>query len=504
MIYSTSAHEIWSELEEIYGVSNGAQLFGLHKKLTEISQANCSVADYFTKLKMLWDDIDALCLIPVCSCGCTCGASQKLSKFQQDQRVIHFLMGLNESFNVMRGSILMRSSLPSIGQVYSLLLQEETQREIHYAGQFLPNSASLAVNSSRPGYSVVYGNTFAHKKQGFDAKKVHCNYCKKPGHLIDKCFKLHGFPPDFKFTKSSPNANANAKCLAAQVEISDSAITNSGTNFGSSTNSGSHTGSNSNTVSNSASNNGITTGFNGISPDICSQIMQLLKSASSESSMSTANFASNISTLPSFSCFSGLSNNCWILDSGASDHMCSQKSLFTTMASLERPIQISLPNGEIISITHAGTVPLVHDIILTDVLYVLHFKYNLLSISKLTQNLNCSIHFTHNSCFLQGHSLRKPLELGNSHRGLYLLVSSSSAAHSLSNSSSFFSTKNNDVSAIVWHTRLSHLSLSKLSSICHVDNDSKSLISTCEVCAKARQHRLLFLVVQFILLKNFS
>ena len=28
-----------------------------------------------------------------------------------------------------------------------------------------------------------------------------CNYCKKTGHSIDKCYRLHGFPPNFKFTK---------------------------------------------------------------------------------------------------------------------------------------------------------------------------------------------------------------------------------------------------------------------------------------------------------------
>lgn len=37
VIYSTSAHQMWLELEERYGVSNGAQLFGLHKELTKIS-----------------------------------------------------------------------------------------------------------------------------------------------------------------------------------------------------------------------------------------------------------------------------------------------------------------------------------------------------------------------------------------------------------------------------------------------------------------------------------
>lgn len=30
---------------------------------------------------------------------------------------------------------------------------------------------------------------------------VFCKYCKKSGHLIDKCYKLHGYPADFKFTK---------------------------------------------------------------------------------------------------------------------------------------------------------------------------------------------------------------------------------------------------------------------------------------------------------------
>jgi len=28
-----------------------------------------------------------------------------------------------------------------------------------------------------------------------------CDHCKKTGHIKEKCYKLHGFPPDFKFTK---------------------------------------------------------------------------------------------------------------------------------------------------------------------------------------------------------------------------------------------------------------------------------------------------------------
>ena len=113
VIYSTSAHQMWKELDERYGVSNAAQLFGLHKELNEIHQGNSNIADYFTKLKMLWDDIDYLCMVPVCTC-CTCDANKQLAVFHQNQRVIQFLMGLNESYNIIRGSILMNSPLPSL------------------------------------------------------------------------------------------------------------------------------------------------------------------------------------------------------------------------------------------------------------------------------------------------------------------------------------------------------------------------------------------------------
>jgi len=41
-------------------------------------------------------------------------------------------------------------------------------------------------------------------QQGKPIKKTSlvCNYCKKIGHTIDHCYKIHGFSSDFKFTKS--------------------------------------------------------------------------------------------------------------------------------------------------------------------------------------------------------------------------------------------------------------------------------------------------------------
>ncbi|XP_074375255.1 uncharacterized protein LOC141717027 [Apium graveolens] len=223
VIYADSAHQIWLELEERYGISNGTQLFGLHKELNELSQGSNNIANYFTKLKMLWDDIDYLTLIPTCTCGCKCGASQKLSKFQQDQRVIQFMMGLNDTCSIMRGSILMRSPLPTVSQAYSLILQEESQREIHSRRHFSADSTSLNASTYKHQQSHQSGVSF-HKKFAGDSRKVtlQCNYCKKPGHSIDKCYKLHGFPPDFKFTKS--------KRFDAQVEVPEILVADQSSN----------------------------------------------------------------------------------------------------------------------------------------------------------------------------------------------------------------------------------------------------------------------------------
>ncbi|XP_070028842.1 uncharacterized protein [Nicotiana sylvestris] len=49
----------------------------------------------------------------------------------------------------------------------------------------------------------------------FDVQKSHvCKYCKKPGHTIDKCYKLYSYPHNFKFTKGS-----GSRKTAAHVEV---------------------------------------------------------------------------------------------------------------------------------------------------------------------------------------------------------------------------------------------------------------------------------------------
>lgn len=189
VIFSDSVTDIWSELEDRFGQSNGAKLYQLQKDLISISQGTSDIATYYTKIKRFWDELSAVLAYP----ACTCGAIQSISKFEQDQHLIQFLMGLNSDYNIVRGNILMMKSSPTIGQAYALLVQEEKQREIHASSNFLTESASMNAMSSQP-----QGNY----RGKYDGKKpMICSHCKKPGHPASKCYRLVGFPKDVKFTK---------------------------------------------------------------------------------------------------------------------------------------------------------------------------------------------------------------------------------------------------------------------------------------------------------------
>ena len=45
--------------------------------------------------------------------------------------------------------------------------------------------------------------TFNRGSNGKGKERPLCTHCGKLGHTIDKCYKLHGFPPGYKFKNKS-------------------------------------------------------------------------------------------------------------------------------------------------------------------------------------------------------------------------------------------------------------------------------------------------------------
>jgi len=81
---------------------------------------------YYSKLKGLWEEFEALVPIP----GCSCEGSKEYSVHHQNLKLFQFLMGLNDSYLQARSQILMLKPIPSVNQAYSMILSDESQRSV--------------------------------------------------------------------------------------------------------------------------------------------------------------------------------------------------------------------------------------------------------------------------------------------------------------------------------------------------------------------------------------
>ena len=105
-----------------------------------------------------------------------------------------FLMGLNDSFSQVRTQILLMDPLPSFNKVCSLLIQEEMQMSVSLGTRV----ESTALATKNQNFTTSNGGS---NRKGKDRSL--CTNCGKLGHTIDKCYKLHGFPPSYKFKNKS-------------------------------------------------------------------------------------------------------------------------------------------------------------------------------------------------------------------------------------------------------------------------------------------------------------
>ncbi|XP_070035401.1 uncharacterized protein [Nicotiana tomentosiformis] len=67
-VYISSAHKVWMDLKKIFDKVNGSRVLFLHKQIATLTQGISSVSTYFSKLKELWAEFDAL--MPCLGCGC--------------------------------------------------------------------------------------------------------------------------------------------------------------------------------------------------------------------------------------------------------------------------------------------------------------------------------------------------------------------------------------------------------------------------------------------------
>ncbi|KAH0675442.1 hypothetical protein KY290_024492 [Solanum tuberosum] len=86
--------KVWEDLKERFNKVNRSRVLFLHREIHTLTQGTVTIANYFSKLRDLWDEFDAIMPCP----GCPCPESQSYLQHFEYQRLLQFLMGPNESY----------------------------------------------------------------------------------------------------------------------------------------------------------------------------------------------------------------------------------------------------------------------------------------------------------------------------------------------------------------------------------------------------------------------
>ncbi|KAE8725286.1 hypothetical protein F3Y22_tig00009003pilonHSYRG00075 [Hibiscus syriacus] len=282
LVFAYTAAHVWNDLKEQFSKVDGSRIFFLHREIALFTQGDSSVFAYYSHLKLIWDEYNAL--VHASSCN-----------------YADFLL----------------DPLPSVNQAYTMVVQEESQRG--FSSGFSPLSDTVAMYSN-------FANSLRGRFNGV------CDFCKICGHKRDQCYRLNGFPLDFKFTKTK-------KTSSAMVANSDQVV-------------------------NSSESSPLAPM---LTSDQYNRLLELLNKYIHDSGdTAVANFAGMVHDgLPA-----PMNNSVtWILDTGATDHM-----LFN-FECLSNPVEcfsrfVHLPNGKTLPITHIGSFWFDSSHCLQNVLYV--------------------------------------------------------------------------------------------------------------------------------------
>ncbi|XP_019462962.1 PREDICTED: uncharacterized protein LOC109361889 [Lupinus angustifolius] len=481
VLWMENAKEIWDDLRERYYQGDIFQIFDLIGQIHSIKQGNQSISRFFTQIKGIWQQLENYRPIPLCECEikCSCHLIPTMKKYRENDYVICFLRGLNDQFSPVRSQIMLLDPLPPINKVFSTLIQQERQMLLE------DPSFSASISSTnyetrqrgrgriiRGGNNNRYSAPGRFNSSGRGRGQKTCTFCQKIGHTADSCYKKHGFPPGYQNNSSSVN-NYIGQGDDDHSHNEEGLVES---------------------VPKEAKSEG----------DLVFTPAQhhALKSPIQQSISQNTHNANQITSIPGSVHMHQEHNNSgnpsillthesrstsWILDSGATDHICHSLFAYQNYKRI-KPLSITLPNGNQVTANYAGTIIFSDLLYLDNVLYVPMFSFNLISISRLITSLGCTLTFLTNHCQIQDpHSLRM-IGAAEQRGGLYVLKDYSKNYHKPHIINTYARNDNHHF----WHSRLGHIPGNKMITMQTQFPFMKynKSIDPCEVCQLAKQKRL--------------
>nr|XP_009774370.1 PREDICTED: uncharacterized protein LOC104224418 isoform X2 [Nicotiana sylvestris] len=115
------------------------------------------------------------------------------------------------------------------------------------------------------------------------------------------------------------------------------------------------------------------------------------------------------------------SSNKWVIDSGATNHMTDNPNIFSSFRSHKAPSSLTVADGTTCSSVGSGTVKPTSSITLSSVLSLPNLAFNLISVSKITRDLNYCVAFFPNHCLFLHLTTKQIIGKGYLCGDLYIL-----------------------------------------------------------------------------------
>ncbi|XP_073016671.1 uncharacterized protein [Primulina eburnea] len=369
-MFMKTAKDVWDSVKETYSDSeNSSQIFELKAKLWNLKQGDHEVTIYYNEMAALWQELDQ----HYDDVWDSKDDYARQKKREENDWVYMFLAGMNQNLDEVKGRILGRKPLPSIREVFSEIRQEESRKKVMHS-QAKNNIGSMSDNSA-----LVSRNPDT-TPNAYRKKKPWCDHCQKAWHTRETCWKLHGKPPGWK--------KRSEKALQTVTEISQETPINSGQLP--------------------------------FTQDQIDQLVRLLRTSNPTPSSSNCSVAQN-GKPATVSLMCSKPKCTWVIDSGATDHMTGSSSFFSSYKPCAGNRRVRIADGSFNSIARIGDIKLSLTITLSNVLHVPKLSCNLISISKLTQDLKCQAKFSNSNCVFQEVDSGKMIGNAREYGGLYFL-----------------------------------------------------------------------------------
>lgn len=197
----------------------------------------------------------------------------------------------------------MMKELPSAAKAYKILMQEQTHQELSKTTINGNQETPIACRVDKRKYAKK--GKFAQNKRG----RYYCDHCEMHGHSLERCWKINGYPPNYRpntWKKYGANKSSVAQTQPQTTEgTSEPKLTQEQ--------------------------------YNKL---MCLPSKQLNQDKDKDNSLEAS--AHNVSKTSK-----------WILDSGASDHISCDITLFKNYKPINNvQNNVTIPNGTSVKIKH--------------------------------------------------------------------------------------------------------------------------------------------------------